>query len=92
MHIDINLLLAWGAVSKRYRKNEVIFNEDDPAICYYQIQEGQVKMVNISNEGKEFVQGVFTQGQSFGEPPLFINHLYPAAAVAIESSVILKLS
>lgn len=92
MQIDINLLLAWGAVSKRYKKNEVVFDEDEPAVCYYQIQEGQVKMVNISNDGREFVQGVFIAGQSFGEAPLFINEHYPAAAVALEPCVILKFS
>lgn len=92
MQIDVNLLLAWGAVAKRYGKNETIFDEDESAICYYQIQEGQVRMVNISNDGREFVQGVFTVGQSFGEAPLFINQHYPTAAVAHEPCVLLKLS
>lgn len=92
MQIDTQLLLQCGAVSKRYSKNETIFNEEDPAVFYYQIQEGHVKMVNINNDGKEFVHGIFTNGQSFGEPSLFINRNYPAAAVAISPAIVLKLS
>ncbi len=37
-------------------------------------------MVNTNEEGKEFVQGTFEDGQSFGEPPLFQNREYPASA------------
>lgn len=92
MQIEVSLLQAWGAVSKRYNKNEIIYDEDEPAICYYQIEEGQVKVVNISNDGREFVHGVFTAGQSFGESPLFINEHYPTAAVALEPCVLYKLS
>lgn len=92
MQIDINLLLVWGAVSTRFRKGETIFNEGERAMFYYQIQEGEVNMVNISNEGKEFVQGMFKSGSGFGEPPLFIDEVYPASAVAVTNSIILKIS
>jgi CRP-like cAMP-binding protein len=30
-------------------------------------------MFNSNDEGKEFTQGYFCNGQSFGEPPLFID-------------------
>jgi CRP-like cAMP-binding protein len=92
MQIDIHLLLAWGAITKRYRKNEIIFNEDERPTCYYQIQDGKVRMVNINNDGKEFVQGVFESGQSFGEPPLFINQPYPATAITMEPTTVIKLA
>lgn len=41
-------------------------------------------MININPEGKEFVQGTFGAGQSFGEPPLF-HTLYPASAKTEEA-------
>lgn len=92
MQIDTNLLIAWGGLAKKYAKNEVIFNEEDNALFYYQIIEGQVKLMNINNDGKEYIQGIFQDGCSFGEPPLFLNEVYPSTAVAQKDSVIIKLS
>ena len=92
MQIDIDLLFTWGAIAKEYKKNEVIFYEEDMSNFYYQIIEGSVKMFNSNDEGKEFTQGYFTNGQSFGEPPLLIDEVYPASAVAFQDSKIIKLS
>ncbi|QBN18614.1 Crp/Fnr family transcriptional regulator [Flavobacterium nackdongense] len=92
MQIDIDLLYSWGAVAKKYKKNEIIFEEDEMAHFYYQIMDGSVRMFNSNDEGKEFTQGIFCCGDGFGEPPLFINETYPAKAVAILDSTILKLS
>ncbi len=92
MLLDIDILLANGAIAKEYEKNEVIFSEGEHALFYYQLIEGQVKMFNLNNEGKEFTQGYFNAGGSFGEPPLFIDECYPASAAACVDSKILKFS
>lgn len=92
MNIDLDLLFSWGAIAKEYKKNDTIFNEDEFANFYFQIIEGTVKMINLNDEGKEFTQGYFSEGQSFGEPPLLINENYPSAAIAIQDSKIIKLS
>jgi CRP-like cAMP-binding protein len=91
MHIDVNLLIAWGGVSKRYAKNEIIFREGDLSKFYFQIIEGKVRMYNYNDEGKIFTQGHFVSGECFGEPPLFINSIYPCNAVAVEDCVVIKL-
>ncbi len=80
MHIDTDLLIAYGAVAKKYDKGDFVFYEGDPCRFYYQILEGKVKMCNYNDEGRIFIQGLFSAGDSFGEPPLFINELYPACA------------
>ena len=92
MHIDLDLLYTWGAIAKVYKKGEVIFDEDVHANFYYQIVGGCVKMFNTNDKGKEFTQGYFFEGQSFGEPPLFIDEKYPATAMAFHDSKIVKLS
>ncbi len=92
MQIDIDLLYSWGAVSKKYKKNEIIFDEDEVANFYYQILDGSVRLFNSNDEGKEFTQGIFCKGDGFGEPPLFINETYPSKAVTIQDSTIIKLS
>lgn len=90
--IDRDLLYAWGAVSTRYEKGEVIFTEGEQARNYFQVESGAVRMYNLSNEGKEFTQGIFYSGQSFGEPPLFLNEVYPAAAMACQPAVVIRIS
>ena len=49
-------------------------------------------MYNSNEEGKEFTQGYFKNGHSFGEPPLFIDEVYPSTAVAFKDSKIIKIS
>ena len=69
-----------------------VFYEDNQAVFYYQIIEGQVKLINLHNDGNEYIQGIFHEGSSFGEPPLFIGKPYPSTAIAQKDSVILILS
>ncbi len=92
MQIDLDLLFTWGAIAKEYKKGEMIFCEDELANFYFQIIDGSIRMFNSNDEGKEFTQGYFTDGQSFGEPPLFIDEVYPSTAVAFQDSKIIKLS
>ena len=89
--IDIDLLLAWGATFHNLEKGHVLFCEDDPAHFYYQVVNGRIKMCNCNEEGKEFIQGFFGAGESFGEPPLFDAGSYPATAVVDEDCIIIRL-
>lgn len=92
MQIDADLLITWGAVAKKFKKGDFIFREGDLPRFYYQILEGAVKMYNTNLDGKEFTQSEFKTGHSFGEPPLFIDEIYPSTAVACQDSIILKLT
>lgn len=86
-----NLLLDFGAKKISYSKGDQLFREGDTALNYYQVSSGEVKMNNFNLDGKEFIQGIFSSGQSFGEPPLFANVKYPANAEAITDSEVLQL-
>lgn len=92
MFVDPDILTTWGGISRKYKKGEFVFREGEPARFFYQLLEGQVKLFNTNADGKEFTQGEFIGGNSFGEPPLFINEPYPATAITLEDSVIIKLS
>ena len=92
MQIDLDLLFTYGAIAKEYKKNDVLFYEEEMANFYFQVVEGCVRMFNSNDEGKEFTQGYFCEGQSFGEPPIFIDEKYPATAVAFHDCKIIKLS
>ena len=72
-------------------KGQYLFHEGDEAICYFQIKTGKVMLVNYGPEGQEFIQGIFTVGQSFGEPPLVCDQVYPVSAITMEPTVVFKL-
>lgn len=90
--IPEKLLQSFEATLKNYSKHQAIFNEGEYADFYYQIKLGHVKMFNLTEDGKEFVQGFFENGNSFGEPPLFGTFKYPATALTLEDSEIYVLS
>ena len=77
------LLEQHNAQRKSYKKGAVIFDEGKLPAYYYQIVSGEVKMCNFNQDGREFIQGMFHNGQSFGEPPLFLERVYPANAIAL---------
>lgn len=48
--------------------------------------------MNSSEEGKEFIQGIFSENQGLGEPPLLGLFPYPASGVATMPTEVYKLS
>ncbi|HEX6915551.1 MAG TPA: Crp/Fnr family transcriptional regulator [Chitinophagaceae bacterium] len=89
--INIDLLLTYGATYKKVQKGETIFSEGSRALFYHQLVEGEIRWVNIDDEGKEFIQHIIEPGDCFGEMPLFDNEPYAASAIADEDSVIIRL-
>ncbi len=85
------LLKKYGATVLRKTKGDVIIREGEKARSFYVVKSGQVKMINTSEDGKEFIQGYFSQGESFGEPPFFTGGSYPASAVAVSGCEIWKI-
>lgn len=90
--IAAELLLEYGAKQVRFKKDDIIFDEGDRANYYYQLIEGNVKMINISTDGRHFIQGLFGGGESFGEPALLGDFLYPSTAVALCQCSLWRLS
>lgn len=92
MHIEVDTLLAYGATPKKWVKGELIFAQGNEARYYHQIETGSVKMTSLTNDAKEFIQGVFAAGNSFGEPALMLSKPYPASSYAVSESLIYRLS
>lgn len=91
-NINNDDLIAYGGITEHIKKGEMIFREGDNPYFYYQLIEGEVKMISVNQQGKELLQKIFNPGESFGEPPLFINKPYPSSSIALKDSIILKLS
>lgn|SRR5690554_5914105 len=90
--IPEELLLDYEATLENIAASEIILNENTRADFYFQIKTGEVKMFNVNDDGKEFVQGFFYNGESFAEPPLFADFKYPASAAAVKQTEYYKLS
>jgi len=92
MTIDINLLLCCGAIHRKIAKAQTIFYEGDESHFYYQIVAGKVKMVSCAEDGREFIQGIYTDGETFGELPLIDGGSYQATAVSEEDTILIRLN
>lgn len=86
-----NLLISYGAEIKNYKPEDVIFREEEFPMYYYQIEKGKIKLNNYTEEGKEFIQNIFSDGHSFGESLLFVDRPYPMNAVAMEDSSVFRM-
>ena len=89
--IDIDTLLAWGGTYKKVRAGEVIFLEGTQGRYYHQLVEGRVRWMNVDDSGREFIQKVVEEGESFGDIPMFDDGLYVSTAVADKDSLLIRL-
>jgi CRP/FNR family transcriptional regulator, cyclic AMP receptor protein len=77
-----------GKTIVEFRKDEVIFAQGDRASTVFYIQKGRVKVVVISEQGKEAVVGILGPGQFFGEGCMNGHSLRIATTTAMEACLI----
>jgi CRP/FNR family cyclic AMP-dependent transcriptional regulator len=81
-----------GRTIATYQKNQEVFSQGDPADSVFYIQEGQVKVCVISEQGKEAVVALHGNGDFFGEGCLTGQPLRLATVAAVTKCVIMRLS
>lgn len=69
-----------------YRKNATIFYEGDPGEGFHYLKTGKVKIIKMTDDGREHIINILSPGDLFAEVLLFNNQAYPATAVAVEDS------
>ena len=92
MIIPEEILTAYKAQVIHLNKDDYVFFEDENPEYYFQVKSGSIKMSSFSTDGQEFIQGIFYEGQSFGEPAIFGGFPYPSNAIAVMESVLFRLS
>lgn len=92
MAIEEFIIKASVGRVREYDAGDVVFSEGNLPNYYYQIIEGEVKLTNYDDDGKESIQNIVTAGHSVGEFLLFIDKKYPANAIAISNCKILRIS
>jgi CRP/FNR family cyclic AMP-dependent transcriptional regulator len=81
-----------GKTISTFRKDQVIFGQGDIADKVFYIQKGKVKIVVISDQGKEAVVGIIEADQFFGEGCLNGQSLRIATATAMEECLITSIT
>jgi CRP/FNR family cyclic AMP-dependent transcriptional regulator len=71
-----------------YHKNQSVYAQGDSANTVFYIQKGRVKIVVLSEHGKEAVVGILEVGQFFGEECLNGHALRIATTITLEECVI----
>jgi CRP/FNR family transcriptional regulator len=77
---------------KTYRKNQIIFLEEDTGSYMYVILSGKVKVTKSTAAGKETILAIHQAGDFFGEMALLDGKTSPAAVSAMEDSKIAMIS
>ena len=81
-------IVGEGKTILEFRKDQIVFAQGDVADTVFYIQKGQVKVVVISEQGKEAVVGIFGPGQFFGEGCMNGHAVRIATTTAIEDCLV----
>jgi len=79
-------------VTTAFKKKEDIFAEGDQPEWFYIVAKGKVKITKLSHEGKEIILEVISPTDIFGGVAVLRNFPYPANAVAMEDSEVVKIT
>jgi CRP-like cAMP-binding protein len=79
------------AVEARYRARDYVFLEGDPAAWLCVVRSGRVRIVKHSRAGKDVVLELLGPGEVFGGVAVIERRPYPAAAQAVEPSLVVKI-
>jgi CRP/FNR family transcriptional regulator, cyclic AMP receptor protein len=73
----------------RLGRNQILFNQGDPAEALYGVRTGRVAISLVSADGRESVLVLMEAGDLFGEMPIFDGEPRSAQARALEATELL---
>jgi CRP/FNR family cyclic AMP-dependent transcriptional regulator len=77
-----------GKTISVYQRDQIVFSQGEVADTIFYIQTGSVKIVVLSDQGKEAVVGILEPGQFFGEGCMNGHSLRISTSTAREESLI----
>ena len=75
----------------KYRKDQIVFSQGDPADAVFYIQEGKVKVAVVSDQGREAVIAILGPDHFFGEGCLAGQPRRIATVSAMANGVFMRL-
>ena len=83
--------VAEACAIRTLEKGEVLFREGEKAEGFYVMQTGAVSIYRLTPDGREQIICVFRPPESFAEVTLGAIEVYPANAVALEPSQVIRI-
>ncbi|MGW8272614.1 MAG: Crp/Fnr family transcriptional regulator [Thermodesulfovibrionales bacterium] len=77
---------------EKFSKRKVIFSEGESPDWFFIVTKGKVKVTKLSHEGKEIILEVISPGDIFGGVAVLRGFPYPANAIAMEDTTVIKMS
>jgi len=77
---------------RSYRRNQIIFMEEETGNYMYLVLSGKVKVAKTSSSGKETLLAIHKTGDFFGEMSLLDGKTAPATVSAMEDSKLISVS
>ena len=80
-----------GRTVSKYRKNQVVYRQGEPADAVFYIQTGKAKKTVVSEQGKEAVVAVLGAGDFFGERCLAGQTLRLGSVIALTECAVTRI-
>jgi CRP/FNR family transcriptional regulator, dissimilatory nitrate respiration regulator len=77
---------------RTYKKNNVLYLQDDPAESFYVISSGWVKLFHTMQDGDEVIVDMLTTNDLFGETAIFEQGRHTSSAQVVEDVRLLIIS
>ena len=81
-----------GKTILEFSKDQIVFAQGDVADTIFYIQKGRVKVVVISEQGKEAVVGILEPGQFFGEGCMNGHSMRISTTTAMEQCLVTSIT
>lgn len=81
-----------GKAILKFDKNQIVFAQGDVADTVFYIQKGRIKVLVVSEQGKEAVVGILEPGQFFGEGCLNGHPLRISTTTTMEECLITSIT
>lgn len=78
--------------SLRLKKNDIVFHAGDPAVSFYLIAKGVIRLFRSDADGAEATVNLFRAGQSFGDAAMFLERAYPVTSQVVESAHLIRIN
>ena len=75
----------------KYRKNDAVFSQGDPADAVFYVQKGKLKVTVVSARGKEAVAAILDPDEFFGEACMAGQTLRLVTVLAMTDAVVVRI-
>ncbi|MFN3739478.1 MAG: Crp/Fnr family transcriptional regulator [Thermodesulfovibrionales bacterium] len=83
--------LEQTSLKETFKKKEAVFSEGEPSEWFCILTKGKIKITKLSYDGKEIILEIIKAPDFFGGLAVLKGFPYPASAIAMEESEVIKI-